>query len=572
MVSNKRLKVYTIHQFAALVALLMLVIWGLTILWIHLITPAGANMLEMVYVSTLTVIFMILIPLYWKRVRWAYIGGILIILVMFIGAVKGVLNHSIVFSWSLYNLVVILVYVVALIGIYFSIWSYRELAPTGTKKAIFGIGGIFLMTLIIVSVLWFNKDLIHRSMWQLTLNRIDKRLQTLKTLDARIQFLVKEGDLASATAGIVINDSLVWARAYGEVDLNTVYNIGSITKPFVATAILQLYESGLIDLDNDVDEYLPFELRNPEYPQTPITIRMLLTHQSSLAHLTDKYRGYHMDEKIKSWLKEKRGWHLPEYVPYPSFVEFLESYLTPGRAYYTAGGWIAVKPGTKYSYSTPGYDILAYLVECVSGKPFAEYAQDNIFEPLNMLSTGFRLADFSDRLAKPYEHLYSVLAKTNVALPVSNVRTIGGGGMLSTVPDLAQFMIAHMNQGQTNGFQLLRSETIALMQEKAVTFPLGQGDLNQISYGLGIGHIREEPWNSWGHLYDMHGAKGHGGSWFGYIGQMWFTEKGENSYGIILLINTNVNFKAETRDLWLFASPLKIQVLLMEEAIAMQRK
>ena len=55
---------------------------------------------------------------------------------------------------------------------------------------------------------------------------------------------------------------------------------------------------------------------------------------------------------------------------------------------------------------------------------------------------------------------------------------------------------------------------MALMHEEAVTFPLGYGDLNQVSCGLGLGHIRDQPWNAWGHLYDMHGATGHGGSWW----------------------------------------------------------
>jgi CubicO group peptidase (beta-lactamase class C family) len=93
------------------------------------------------------------------------------------------------------------------------------------------------------------------------------------------------------------------------------------------------------------------------------------------------------------------------------------------------------------------------------------------------------------------------LASTNAELPLSDVRTIGEGGMLSTVPDLAQFTIAHMTQGQAGGVQILEPQTMALMHEEAVTFPLGYGDLNQVSCGLGLGH-----------LYDMHGATGHGGS------------------------------------------------------------
>jgi hypothetical protein len=104
------------------------------------------------------------------------------------------------------------------------------------------------------------------------------------------------------------------------------------------------------------------------------------------------------------------------------------------------------------------------------------------------------------------------------------------------------------------------------MHERAVTFPVGRADLNQDASGLGLGHIRDEPWNAWGHPYDMHGATGHGGSWFGYQSQMWFVEEEGGAYGIVLLINTEFDFGAEARALWLFASPLRLQVLLMEEA------
>ena len=107
------------------------------------------------------------------------------------------------------------------------------------------------------------------------------------------------------------------------------------------------------------------------------------------------------------------------------------------------------------------------------------------------------------------------------------------------------------------------------MQGEAARFPLGYGDLNQVSSGLGLGHLREQPWESWGHFYDMHGASGHGGSWFGYQAQMWFVRKEEGGYGVILLVNTEFDFSAPNdRFLWLLASPCKIQVLVMEEASA----
>jgi CubicO group peptidase (beta-lactamase class C family) len=566
MRSSKQTNGYTQNQIGALVTLGTLVIWSAVQLWIHLFTLAGADMFEIIFLGTLTAVFLVLLPLYGKRVRWAYVGGILVVVAMLVGAVKAGLDHSYFFSWSLYNLLVILAYVVALACAYFSVRSFREIPSTGTVRTALGIGGIVLAAAVIAVILSSQSERVHTFMFQQILNRVDNRLQRLETLDEQIEFLLDVGDIDSAAVGIVVNDSLAWAQAYGETELDTLYNIGSVTKPVAAAAILQLYERDLIDLDADANEYLPFSLRHPDYPDTPITIRLLLTHQSSLAHFTDLYMAYHMDNTTIDWLTDKRGWDLPRFDSSPPLGEFMESYLTVGGAYYTPDAWLSQKPGSGYAYSTIGYDLLAYIVENVTGQSFAEYAHENIFAPLGMTGSGFSVAGFPGRVAVPYEKMYGVLSKTNLELPLTDVRTLGGGGMLSTVPDMAQFMIALMNQGQANGFQLLQPETVALMHKRAVSFPLGYGDLNQVSYGLGLGHIREQPWQAWNHLYDMHGATGHGGSWFGYQGQMWFVNGEKGSYGIILLVNTEFDFKAEARNTWIFASPLKLQVLLMEEA------
>jgi hypothetical protein len=172
MASGNRSKSYTAHQIGAFIALLVLVIWGLAVLWVHMVTPAGADVFEMTYLGTLTLMFLILLPLYWKRVRWAYIGGILMVVAMYAGAAKVALDQDLVFSWSLYNMVTILIYAIALACVYFSVRSYRELASFGTKKTILGIGSIVVATAIVAAVLWSNRGLVQRTMWQFTLDRI----------------------------------------------------------------------------------------------------------------------------------------------------------------------------------------------------------------------------------------------------------------------------------------------------------------------------------------------------------------------------------------------------------------
>ena len=82
--------------------------------------------------------------------------------------------------------------------------SYKELPSVGTTKTFLSAGGVVLAAAVIAAALWSNRGLVRRTMWRLTLNRIDSRLQGLETLDERIQFLVDEGDIASAAVGIAV--------------------------------------------------------------------------------------------------------------------------------------------------------------------------------------------------------------------------------------------------------------------------------------------------------------------------------------------------------------------------------
>ena len=109
--------------------------------------------------------------------------------------------------------------------------------------------------------------------------------------DENILSLMKSGHMPSISMGIVKNNSLVWSKSYGYSNIlkkekatnTTIYLAGSISKTFTGLALMQLFEQELFDLDDDVNDYLPFSLRNPNYPNINITFRMLLAHQSSLS-------------------------------------------------------------------------------------------------------------------------------------------------------------------------------------------------------------------------------------------------------------------------------------------------
>jgi hypothetical protein len=352
----KRHKRFTANQTRALITLALL---G----W-HMIFPAGVDTFSFIYPAKLTAMLLILLPLYTLRMYWAYVGGLLMVLAMFVAAVKALLDGTLGLSFSWYSLLTLLAYLVALDC------AFLERPVASLPRTLLGVAGTGTVAIVITALLATNQDAIQSAKWQLTLNRTDRLLMRRDTLDEKIQFLVDQGDLASVAAGIVVDDELVWAEAYGDAELDTVYGIGSLTKPFVATGILQLYEQGLLDLDDDASDYLPSALRHPAYPFEPVTLPMRLTHQFGLAHFTDRYSGYHMSPATAGWISAHQDWDLPRPNPLPTFSDFMAGYLLSGGPYYTKAAWLPARPGSEYNYSTPGYDILAYIVESVTGEPF----------------------------------------------------------------------------------------------------------------------------------------------------------------------------------------------------------
>lgn len=388
-------------------------------------------------------------------------------------------------------------------------------------------------------------------------------------IDQQLQTLLEEGGMPSFTVGIVVEDELIWAKSYdGIAGTDTVYIIGSVSKPFIATAVLQLYEHGLIDLDEDINKYLPFAVRHPEYPDDPITVRTLLTNQSGLAMDTETYiRFQNPDDALSEFVSYVFGVDLPELNldPYPSRAEFFEGLLNPEGEYYSNSVWTE-SPGN-YQYSNIGYGLLAYIIECVTDGSVEEYLQSQIFEPLEMTNSGAQLTGLETYHAYPYqriqgdyihiplrgipfyrfcaiweincvarnlfspggylpvpEGIYNYLEDSYLRFPLYE-NLVGNGGVRTSVSDLSKFMIAHMNGGRApNGYQLLQPETVEMMHEIAVPHSGSVNFLPMVGYGMG-----------WTIVED--GIQGHIGGASGYEAEMLYKEIPQGQIGIIFLRN-----------------------------------
>ncbi|KYK20315.1 hypothetical protein AYK24_03915 [Thermoplasmatales archaeon SG8-52-4] len=304
--------------------------------------------------------------------------------------------------------------------------------------------------------------------------------------DSKVIEYMKMGKMPSLVCCIIKNNSTVWSNAYGysdyykkkETTIDTVYPIASITKSITATAIMQINESGLIGLDDNVSKYLGFDLKNPNYPEVNITFRMLLAHDSSI---TDAIFGYSALYYI---------------LKYP--FEKIDEYLLPGGKFYNPLVWNTYMPGTCSWYSTVNTEILGYLITCITNQSFIKYCQENIFTPLEMNYTSFYFSDFNDyQITKLYRYFLGLY----IRMPRVE-GSIAGGGIKTTISDFSHYLIMLTSRGVYNGVRILSNDSVDEMQSKQYPGHYDEGYLH------GFGWYRN----------DTHG--GHGGSTFGGRAEM----------------------------------------------------
>jgi CubicO group peptidase (beta-lactamase class C family) len=305
-------------------------------------------------------------------------------------------------------------------------------------------------------------------------------------------------DLAgSVSVAAVHQGEIVYTYVYGDADpikgvaadTQTIYRYGSMTKPFTATALMQLVEQGRVDLDAWPGEYVP------EFPEEwDVTVRQLLDHSACLLD----------EQRMVTGLIAGRG----------ETFEPLEEIFS---AYAGDHPELVCEPGEYSNYANTHYLALARIIEEVSGEPYETYVVDHILTPLGMGSTHFQVVEAEERYAKgqyPTARIDELVAQLdgfrgpgNEVLvlqrgdPFSTLddfRPLAPwGGLLGTPSDLTHFLQMFLNDGRYGENQILRPETVAAMQENqtandgsplgfGLSWLVGEGELGEV-YGHGGG-------------------------------------------------------------------------------------
>lgn len=264
-----------------------------------------------------------------------------------------------------------------------------------------------------------------------------------KRFDTLIEQRIRENHLPGLAIGIIVDGRLVYSRGFGQATLgpngpkttpDTVYHMASITKPFVATALMQLVEQGKLRLDDPIVKYLPyFRVNDPRYAS--LTIKQFVTHTSGMPDVDDY------------------EWNKPQYDD-GSLERYVRS-LKDKR--------LIFDPGTRFAYSNIAFEVLADVIAKVSVQTFEEYVAQHILIPVGMMhSTLLKERTDPKTLASGYTKGENGFPKPIPAYPYNRPHN-ASSDLMSSVNDMARWAIVNLNRGEIGGKRILKASTYDLL-------------------------------------------------------------------------------------------------------------
>jgi CubicO group peptidase (beta-lactamase class C family) len=322
-----------------------------------------------------------------------------------------------------------------------------------------------------------------------------------------IKNIMQQTPVVGLSVAVVKNSKIIYTHSFGNKNIEAgtaltddcLFRIASISKTFSATSIMQLAERKKLSLDEDISNLVGFKIRNPKFPETVITLRMAMSHRSSI----NDSQGY-----------------------------FTLDAINPDKNKNWAACYNEYEPGTGYMYCNLNYNMIGTIIEKISGERFDQYVKHHILDPLKLYG-GYCVDSLDNsRFAVIYE--YDDSLKKFIASPAAyatrreeiNNYVMGyntpifspTGGMKISAPDLAAYMIMHMNKGKYKGKKIISKGSARQMQTKLS---------DEEGYGLAIMTTDK--------LIAGKTMKGHTGSAYGLYSAMFFNPK--EKFGIVVISN-----------------------------------
>ncbi|PAD20842.1 serine hydrolase domain-containing protein [Terribacillus saccharophilus] len=300
--------------------------------------------------------------------------------------------------------------------------------------------------------------------------------------------ILKKYKVPGFAMGLAKDGELCYENEFGHRDMeaelplsaDTVFGVGSITKAFTATSILQLQENGKLSVKDHVTKFLPeFRTPNEEYTKQ-MTIHHLLTHTSGLPPLLTLIAAIKRSmEKDPKFGEDQQESPLDAIREIDTYKELMDSIANTEFA-------LLGEPGTEFSYSNDAYALLGAIIERVSGMPYEQYVQENILEPAGMHNSGFHYKTMNghEDIAVLYnmreQDGEEIVFRSNNPWDAPAMRA--AGFLKSTVNDMLKFTEIIRNSGEVGNVRILSPESVELMTTPHIK--CGHG--SYYGYGLNI--------------------------------------------------------------------------------------
>jgi len=274
-----------------------------------------------------------------------------------------------------------------------------------------------------------------------------------------IEKIYAQGHLVGFAVAIVDAQGTTYEKGFGYADKqqskkytkHTIQNIASISKTFIGVSLLKAQELGKLKLDDPINDYLPFKVINPHFPNQVITIRHLTTHTSGIKDpkAYEKY-GYVIKSGNSDQAEGNKNFRPSE--EYMTYQQFLEKILSSEGEWYRKSTFLKTKAGKKFEYSNIATGLAAFVLEGATGESLSEFTKKHIFDPLEMNDTGwsFEEVDLSNH-TKLYKDLDTELAYYHLI-------NYPDGGLITSASSLAKYL-SELISGSTGNGKILNTES-----------------------------------------------------------------------------------------------------------------
>ncbi|WGH76716.1 serine hydrolase [Tenacibaculum tangerinum] len=382
-------------------------------------------------------------------------------------------------------------------------------------------------------------------------NPISENQIVMNSLTAELDSIQKNGLINGFAVAMVDQNGALYEKGFGLANIetkekyteNTIQHIASVSKTLIGIALMKAKEMGKLNLDDPIQNYLPFKVINPNYPNETITIRQLATHTSGINDTDEQYmeRAWILT-KDQDLTKVSSDYPAQKLNPYELNIpmeKYLKGYLEINGAYYQDDNYINFKPGERYNYSNIGATLCALVIEKATGQAFDSFTEEHILKPLSMNSSGWSLEDVD---IKKHSRLYR---NDNSLLPFYTAITYPDGMLISSSSDMAKYLVELIKGYSGEGTLLSKESYKELFTEQLSDNNFAEGERN-------ADHPYDGDYNPAIFIgYSAFGFVGHSGGDAGVATWMYFDK--EKKTGRYIVINCDMGNDERARELEYYA-------------------